>query len=122
MALLFRGNIMATIKPWVFQHFLSKGAEMVLYIDSDFMIFDNLENLAGNGDDGVVLVPHVLSPVPRDGMQPDETTLLGSGMFNAGMFGVGIQHGGFLGVPHGTSEEGMHFRREEDAIQRATLA
>ncbi len=69
---------------------------MVLYVDGDFMIFDNLENLAGNGDDGVVLVPHVLSPVPRDGMQPDETTLLGSGMFNAGMFGVGIQHGGFL--------------------------
>jgi len=96
MALLFRGNIMATIKPWVFQHFLSKGAEMVLYIDSDFMIFENLNNLAGNGDDGVVLVPHVLSPVPRDGMQPDETTLLGSGMFNAGMFGVGTQHGGFV--------------------------
>jgi hypothetical protein len=96
MALLFRGNIMATIKPWVFQHFLSKGAEMVLYIDSDFMIFETLSDLAGDGGDGVVLVPHVLTPVPRDGMQPDETTLLGSGMFNAGMFGVGNQHGGFV--------------------------
>jgi hypothetical protein len=96
MALLFRGNIMATIKPWMFQHFLSKGADMVLYIDSDFMIFENLSDLAGNGGDGVVLVPHVLSPVPRDGMQPDETTLLGSGIFNAGMFGVGTEHGGFV--------------------------
>jgi len=96
MAMLFGGSIIATIKPWVFQHFLSRGAEMVLYVDGDFMIFDNLENLAGNGDDGVVLVPHVLTPVPRDGMQPDETSLLGSGMFNAGMFGVGAKHGGFL--------------------------
>ena len=97
MALLFRGNIMATIKPWVFQHFLSKGAEMVLYIDSDFMIFETLSDLAGDGGDGVLLVRHVLVRQSRcDGMQPDETTLLGSGMFNAGMFGVGNQHGGFV--------------------------
>jgi hypothetical protein len=96
MALLFGGKLIATIKPWVFQHFLSEGADVALYIDSDFVIYASLEGMADGADDGVVLVPHVLSPLPRDGMDPDETSLLGSGLYNAGMFGVGGNHGGFL--------------------------
>ena len=96
MAMLFGDKLIAAIKPWIFQHFLSGGADTVLYIDSDFMIFDSLEEMCGTGDDGVILVPHVLSPLPRDGMDPDETTLLGAGMYNAGLFGVGPRHGGFL--------------------------
>ena len=96
MAMLFGGKVIATIKPWVFEHFLAQGAESVLYIDSDFVIFDSLAGMSHPGEDGVILVPHVLSPLPRDGLDPDETTLLGSGMYNAGMFGVGPRHGGFL--------------------------
>lgn len=96
MAMLFGSKLIAVIKPWVFQHFLSRGADAVLYLDSDFMVFDSLEGVWSRGEDGVVLVPHLLSPLPRDGMDPDETTLLGSGMFNAGMFGVGPGHKGFL--------------------------
>ena len=99
MALLFGGSVMATIKPWVFQHFLSKGAtEMVLYIDGDFMIFDSLESLVGNGDDGGRLGSrHVLLACHR-GTVCNRTRRRCSdqGCTSAGMFGVGPQHGGFL--------------------------
>lgn len=95
MALLFGGKLIATIKPWVFRYFLSEGADTALYIDGDFVIYGSLDGMA-DPNEGVVLVPHVLSPLPRDGKDPDETSLLGSGMYNAGMFGVGRQNGGFL--------------------------
>jgi hypothetical protein len=96
LALLFGGKLIATIKPWIFRHFLSAGADAALYIDSDFMIYDSLDGMVDPGGEGVILVPHLLSPLPRDGKDPDETSLLGSGMYNAGMFGVSRRDGGFV--------------------------
>jgi hypothetical protein len=96
MAMLFGDKLIAVIKPWVFRHFLSRGADAVVYLDGDIMVFDSLAGLFRDTDEGVVLIPHVLTPLPRDGLDPDETTLLGSGMFNAGMLGVGPRGGGFL--------------------------
>ncbi len=96
MAMLFGDKLIAVIKPWAFRHFLARGAEAVLYLDSDIMVFDTLVDLFSDPTEGVVLIPHVLSPVPRDGLDPDETTLLGAGMFNAGMFGVGRRGEDFL--------------------------
>jgi hypothetical protein len=95
MALLFGGKLIATIKPWALEHFISKFGEAVVYIDSDFAIFDSLDEMA-NAHDGVILVPHFLSALPMDGMDPDDTMMLGAGMFNAGMFGVTAKNGGFL--------------------------
>jgi hypothetical protein len=96
MALLFGGKLIAVIKPWVFDHFLSRGSDSVLYIDGDFVIFDSLQAMVAASNRNVILVPHVLNPIPQDGKDPSETAILGAGMFNAGMFGVGSAHGGFI--------------------------
>jgi hypothetical protein len=96
MAMLFGGKLIAVIKPWIFEHFLSQGADTVLYIDGDFVIYDNFEHQIDEAGEGVILVPHVLTPIPRDGKDPDETAILGAGMFNAGMFGVGRDGSDFL--------------------------
>ena len=90
MAMLFGNRIIAAIKPWVFDHLLGQGCDSVIYIDSDFMIFGSLAEVDHQArEHGVVVVPHVLRPVPRDGLQPDDTTILGVGTFNAGFFAVG---------------------------------
>jgi hypothetical protein len=96
MALLFSGKLIAVIKPWVFDHFLRRGADQVLYIDGDFVLFDSLQGVSESAGDGVILIPHLLHPLPRDGRDPNETSLMGAGMFNAGMFGTGPNHGGFI--------------------------
>jgi hypothetical protein len=96
MAMMFSGKLIAVIKPWVFEHFLARGAEAVIYIDGDFVLYGDIEELGLAAADGVVLVPHVLRPMPRDGLDPSETTILGAGIYNAGLFGVGPNHGGFL--------------------------
>lgn len=97
MAMLFGGRLIAAIKPWVFRHLLQRGADAVLYLDSDFVVFDSLSSLGEAAhESGVVVVPHVITPMPRDGHMPDETLLLGVGTFNAGMFGVGAGGGAFL--------------------------
>ena len=89
MAMLFGNRLIAAIKPWVFEHLLQSGADSVIYIDSDFMIFASLEEVAARAVEfGIVVVPHVITPVPRDGHQPDESTILGVGTFNAGFFAV----------------------------------
>ncbi len=96
MAMMFGGKLIAVIKPWVFEHFLSRGAEAVIYIDGDFVLYGDIEELGLAAADGVVLVPHVLKPIPRDDLEPSETTILGAGIYNAGLFGTGPEHGGFV--------------------------
>jgi hypothetical protein len=96
MAMMFGDKLIAVIKPWVFEHFLAEGADSVLYIDGDCVVYESIHETIEAAGKGVILVPHVLTPMPRDGKDPDETTILGAGMFNAGMFGVGSQAGDFI--------------------------
>ncbi len=96
MAMLFGDKIIRAIKPWVFEYFLSRNTDQVLFIDSHFMVFNDLSEVVTGSGSGVILVPNVMRPIPSDGMYPDDTAILGAGMFNAGMFGTGPDHGGFI--------------------------
>ena len=97
MAMLFGNRIIAAIKPWVFEHFLALGAQAVVYIDSDFVIYDELGHVGQAAiNHGVVVVPHVVTPVPHDKFLPDETLILGVGTFNAGLFAVGPDSTAFV--------------------------
>ena len=42
-------------------------------------------DLIDAADHAVVLVPHILELMPRDGRLPDEPGLLGAGMYNGGL-------------------------------------
>ncbi len=90
MAMQFGDKLIAAIKPWIFEHFLTRGADFVLYLDGDCVVYDSLEYLAELARAReVMVVPHVITPVPQDGLLPDDTTILSVGIYNAGMFGVG---------------------------------
>jgi hypothetical protein len=45
---------------------------------------------------GIALTPHVLHPLPRDGLEPDERCLMLSGLFNLGLICVGSGGSAFL--------------------------
>ncbi len=62
----------------------------VCYLDPDIVVYRPFpEVFAEAARAGIALTPHVLHPVPRDGLEPDERSLMHSGMFNLGFICVG---------------------------------
>ena len=97
MALLFGRQITVALKPWLLDHLLGQHSGAATYLDSHAMIFDSLAQVGDAAAScGVLLVPHVLDPLPRDGLDPDETAILGTGIFSSGIYGVGPTNGGFI--------------------------
>lgn len=89
-------ELACALKPLALRHVLD-DCEVAIYIDGDVEVLAPMPELveAASGSD-VVLVPHVLSPVPRDGRQPDERVLLGAGVFNGGLLACRRGSGDFL--------------------------
>ncbi len=82
-------ELACALKPLALRQALTH-AEVAIYLDGDVEILAPMPELAGAGrDHAVVLVPHVLEPMPRDGRLPDETGLLGSGIYNGGLLACG---------------------------------
>jgi len=96
MAMLVGGHLAAAVKPWVFRHLLSSSRGPVVHLSSDTVVYGSLEPLAQAARHGVALVPRLLRPMPRDGKDPDETDILGHGIYDAGLLGVGPDDGGFV--------------------------
>jgi glycosyltransferase involved in cell wall biosynthesis len=87
------------VKPWLLTHLLERTGRPVLYFDPDIEIFGNVEplaDLAAHHD--VVVTPHHLRPLPRDGRTPTESDFLATGTYNLGFIGAGVgaMHNGFL--------------------------
>lgn len=84
------------LKPHALRRVLDR-ADVAVYIDGDVEVLSPMvELVAAAADHDVVLVPHVLDPVPRDGRLPDEPGLLGAGMYNGGLLAVRRSSGSFL--------------------------
>ncbi|HEU5149123.1 MAG TPA: hypothetical protein VFU19_01425, partial [Iamia sp.] len=89
-------EIACALKPLALRRTLEQ-ADVGVYVDGDVEVLDPMDELvAAAADHDVVLVPHVLDPVPRDGRLPDEPGLLGAGMFNGGLIAVRRSSGPFL--------------------------
>lgn len=77
------------LKPHLLGALIEEGFEQVHYVDADCRAFAALapliEDLAGAD---VLLTPHVLEPIPDDGLTPSALTVLRAGTFNAGYIGV----------------------------------
>jgi len=85
------------VKPWLLHTLLRRGTRSVLYLDPDIQVFHSLSHLAELAEEqGIVLTPHVTSPMPRDGKMASETAILGSGIYNLGFIGVGHNAAPFL--------------------------
>ena len=89
------------IKPKFLEFLLSDNTSSAIYLDPDIQVFSHLgsidEELASTS---VVLTPHCLFPIPRDGMETSEKTLRHAGIFNLGFVGVSQRGKEFLSWWH----------------------
>lgn len=98
MATIYDVTELATaMKPFVLRFLLAEGRGPAVYLDPDIEVHHPFREVADLArQHGIVLTPHVLEPMPRDGFTPSETNILISGMFNLGFIAVGPQGGPFL--------------------------
>jgi glycosyltransferase involved in cell wall biosynthesis len=90
-------ELSTAVKPLLLRHLLAEGAPSVLYFDPDVEFFapvDHLWRLAEQHH--IVLTPHVRSPIPEDGFEVSDLTVLRAGLFNLGFIGVGADNDRFL--------------------------
>jgi hypothetical protein len=89
-------ELATAIKPLVFQYLL-KEHEVVVYLDPDIFVYSDLSELeALIRDRGLVLTPHSVEPMPRDGLRPTEAEILQSGVYNLGFLGLDRRSDAFL--------------------------
>ncbi len=83
-------ELSTAVKPWILQHLLQDpDAGSVLYLDPDIKIYDSLDELGQLcASHGIVLIPHLTRPIPRDGRRPSELDILVSGTYNLGFLGM----------------------------------
>jgi hypothetical protein len=80
-----------SVKPWLLAHLLEETDQPVLYFDPDIEIFGGVGHLADLATlHGVVVTPHHLQPLPRDGKTPTEADFLAAGTYNLGFIGTGV--------------------------------
>ena len=93
-------ELSTALKPFVLDQLLAgAGVRAAVYLDSDVLVlapFDDARQQLERDD--VLLTPHLLQPMPRDGLWPAEIDFLRCGSFNAGFVGVrkGEASGRFL--------------------------
>lgn len=82
-------ELATALKPTAMKALFDKGSEKVIYLDPDIQVFSNLSELElALDDNSIVLTPHTLDPIPRDGLRPTEADIMGSGTFNLGFLGL----------------------------------
>jgi glycosyltransferase involved in cell wall biosynthesis len=83
-------ELSTAVKPSLVSTLLGACGETdVVYLDPDVLILRRLRELreALDGAD-IVLTPHLLSPIPRDGQRPSEEDILIAGSYNLGFIAV----------------------------------
>jgi hypothetical protein len=89
-------ELSTAVKP-AFLSMLLEHDDIVAYIDPDIYVYRPFTDLVEAARTvGIVLTPHVLSPIPRDGKAPTERNIMQSGIFNLGFIAVGQPARGFL--------------------------
>lgn len=82
-------ELSTAVKPALLCYMLDRGEQAVVYFDPDIVIYRPLNELVdGLGSASITLIPHLLEPIPRDGLIPDEQSILRSGAYNLGFIGL----------------------------------
>ena len=85
------------IKPKFLEFLLNDGSPSAIYLDPDIEVFSHLGGIEQElQKTSIVLTPHCLHPIPRDGMETSEKTLRHAGIFNLGFIGVAQDGKDFL--------------------------
>jgi glycosyltransferase involved in cell wall biosynthesis len=99
MAMCYEVMELATaLKPWLVRLLLDRTAgRPVVYLDPDILVQASLEEVTALARlHGIVLTPHTVSPIPRDGKKPTETDIMASGVYNLGFLAVAAGSEPFL--------------------------
>ena len=97
------------IKPKALEFVLKATGKNAAYIDPDIEIFHSLDIVVeGLETHAIVLTPHNIFPIPRDGMETSEQAIRYSGIYNLGF--VAVSHAAF------TFLDWWHERLVADAI------
>lgn len=89
-------ELATAVKPYLLRE-LRKTSDVVVFLDPDIEVFAPMAELADLATShSIVLAPHYLTPLPRDGKEPGEAVIMGTGMFNLGFIAVGARSEGFL--------------------------
>lgn len=84
------------VKPSLLRTLL-RSDEVACYLDPDIFVYSPFDDaIAMVAQHGIVLTPHVLEPIPRDGLAVSERAIRHSGIFNLGFIAVGRTAGPFL--------------------------
>lgn len=90
-------ELCCAVKPWLLATLVGRESSPVLYLDPDMEVLGPLGDLREAAvDHALVLTPHFLDPLPRDGRRPTEQDILISGTYNLGFLGVGPRSVPFL--------------------------
>jgi glycosyltransferase involved in cell wall biosynthesis len=82
-------ELATALKPSAMKALFRQGSTKVIYLDPDIQVFSELTELDSALDENpIVLTPHTLNPIPRDGLRPTEADIMGSGTFNLGFLGL----------------------------------
>ncbi|ASR33713.1 hypothetical protein BAY61_00485 [Prauserella marina] len=97
MATAYSVTELATaVKPYLLRE-LRRTSTVAIYLDPDIEVFAPMPEIAERAlRHGIVLTPHFTAPLPRDGKEPDDAVIMGTGIFNLGFVGVGPGSEGFL--------------------------
>jgi FkbM family methyltransferase len=89
-------ELSTALKPWLLRWAL-RSADAALYLDPDIEVYAPLPELGEQAvRHGIVLTPHVLAPMPRDGLRPTEADIMAAGVFNLGFIAVSARAEPFL--------------------------
>ena len=83
-------ELSTAVKPWFLKHLIARGeASTITYLDPDIEVFDDLGEIVRLAEQhGLVLIPHLTAPLPRDGRKPGESEILTAGTYNLGFISV----------------------------------
>jgi glycosyltransferase involved in cell wall biosynthesis/SAM-dependent methyltransferase len=102
MAMIYDIKEFATaVKPALLRTLIERSQSEVTYFDPDIQIFRPLADVASLARrHGIVLTPHITSPLPRDDRLPSEEMILRAGVYNLGFIAVGAAATDFLNWWH----------------------
>jgi glycosyltransferase involved in cell wall biosynthesis len=99
MAMCYELMELATaLKPSLVRTLLERTAgQPVVYLDPDILVLAPLDDVAPLASEHkIVLTPHTVSPMLRDGKKPSETDVMASGVYNLGFLAVAAGSEPFL--------------------------
>ena len=84
-------ELSTAVKPWLLRWMLARSRGTgTLYLDPDMRVHAPLTHVFDAvRSHGLVLSPHNLEPMPRDGKRPNEQDILSAGAYNLGFIGIG---------------------------------